>query len=54
MNNLEMMRERLIYHGGIHQEDRMIKDKHRTFIKSLRYSYQGCDIQKVQNHDSCE
>lgn len=54
MNNLEMMRERLIYYGGIHQEDRMIKDKHRTFIKSLRYSYQGCDIQKVQNHDSCE
>jgi hypothetical protein len=30
MNNLELMRKRLEYQGGIFQEDRMIKDKWRT------------------------
>ena len=30
MNNLEMMRKRLNYEGG-NQEERMIKDKYRTF-----------------------
>jgi hypothetical protein len=31
MNNLEMMRKRFEFQGGVRQEDRMIKDKWRTF-----------------------
>lgn len=48
MNNLEMMRKRLEFQGGIHQEDRMIKDKYNTLLRTLKYSYQACTIQKVQ------
>ena len=53
MNNFEMMRKRLEYEGGIQQEQRMIKDKYKTFKKSLLYSYQGCDVQLVQPYTSC-
>lgn len=53
MNNLELMRKRLEYQGGVKQEDRMIKDKYRTFLKTLMYSYQGCDIQLIQPYDKC-
>lgn len=45
MNNLEMMRKRLEYRGGIAQEDRMIKDKYRSFLDSLLYSYQAAKVQ---------
>ena len=45
MNNLEMMRKRLKYQGG-NQEERMIKDKYRTFQKALLYSYQAAKVQK--------
>lgn len=54
MNNLEMMRKRLEYQGGINQEDRMIKDKYKTFLKTLKYSYQGADVFICQKHSSCE
>ena len=50
MNNLELMRKRLEFQGGIKQEDRMIKDKYKTFLKTLFYSYQGCDVQLAQLH----
>lgn len=50
MNNLEMMRKRLEWQGGIHQEDRMIKDKWRTLQRVLKYSYQACTIEMVQPH----
>lgn len=53
MNNLEMMRKRFEYQGGTSQEARMIKDKYNSFKKSLLYSYQGCDVEKVQPFDSC-
>ena len=53
MSNLEMMRKRLEVQGGIKQEDRMIKDKYRTFLKSLKYSYQGCDVSLIQPFSSC-
>lgn len=53
MNNLELMRKRLEYQGGIKQEDRMIKDKYRTFLKTLQFSYQGCDISLVQPFSEC-
>lgn len=48
MNNLELMRKRLEWQGGIRQEDRMIKDKWRTLQRVLNYSYQGCNVQMVQ------
>lgn len=51
MNNLEMMRKRFDWQGGIRQEDRMIKDKWRTFQRTLQYSYQGCNVRKEQQFD---
>lgn len=54
MNNLDMMRKRLQYEGGIKQEDRMIKDKYKTFLKTLKYSYQGADIFICQKYSSCD
>ena len=50
MNNFEMMRKRLEWQGGINQEDRMIKDKWRTLQRVLKYSYQACSIQMVQQN----
>lgn len=52
MTNLELMRARLEWQGGIHQEDRMIKDKWRTLQRALKYSYQACTIQMVQHYAS--
>lgn len=52
-SNLEMMRKRLVWQGGIKQEDRMIEGKYRTFLKTLLYSYQGCDVTLVQKYHSC-
>lgn len=48
-----MMRKRLEHQGGIAQEDRMIKDKYKTFLKTLQYSYQGADVQLVQHYTEC-
>lgn len=31
----------------------MIKDKYNSFLKSLKYSYQGCDVCLVQPHNLC-
>lgn len=53
MINLELMKRRLQYQGGVKQEDRMIRDKYRTFLKTLMYSYQGCDVALVQHFDTC-
>lgn len=53
MTNLELMGKRLEFNGGIKQEDRMIHDKYRTFLRTLLYSYQGCDIEMAQYHDCC-
>lgn len=53
MNNLELMRKRLEWQGGVAQEDRMIKDKYRTFLRTLKYSYQGCDVMLVQPYSEC-
>ena len=47
------MRKRFEWQGGIAQEDRMIKDKYRTFVKTLQYSYQGADVQLVQKYTEC-
>lgn len=48
MNNFDMMKKRLEWQGGVHQEDRMIKDKWRTLQRALKYSYQACTVQIVQ------
>lgn len=53
MNNLDMMRQRLLFQGGVKQEERMIHDKYKTFLKTLLYSYQGCDVQLAQKVSSC-
>lgn len=51
MNNLELMRKRLEYQGGIAQDKRMINDKYRTFLGALNYSYQACDVELAQARD---
>lgn len=53
MNNFEMMKHRLIHQGGIRQEDRMIADKFKTFQRALLYSYQGADVEKIQDWNQC-
>ena len=52
LSNLDLMRSRLEFQGGIKQEDRMIKGKWRTLQRALKYSYQGCDIQLVQKYST--
>lgn len=48
MENLNLMNQRLNWRGG-NQEQRMIKDKYRSFIQSLSYSYQAADVQKIND-----
>ena len=43
MMNLDLMKKRLNYYGG-NQEERMIKDKYKTFLKTLNYSYQSAEV----------
>jgi hypothetical protein len=31
----------------------MIKDKYKTFLKSLKYSYQGADVEIIQKWNEC-
>lgn len=52
MINFEMMRKRLEWQGGIHQEDRMIRDKLKSLQRALLYSYQACTVERVQRY--CE
>ena len=53
MNSLELMRKRLEFNGGIRQEDRMIKGKYETFLRTLQFSYQGVNAQLIQPHTQC-
>ena len=46
-NSLSLMRARLNVHGGVAQQDRMIKDKRDTLNKVVYYSYQGANVRKV-------
>lgn len=52
-SNLDLMRRRLEFQGGIEQDKRMINDKYRTFLRTLKYSYQACDVMMVQERDKC-
>ena len=47
MNNLHNMGIRLNYHGGIEQQDRMIKDKRWTLDHAVNYSYQGAKVRDL-------
>lgn len=53
MDNLTMMRKRLLWQGGIEQENRMIKGKYLSLKKALLYSYQACTVSIVQPHSLC-
>ena len=53
MTNLELMNKRLQWQGGS-QEQRMIKDKYKSFKQALVFSYQGCDVQLEQKQESCD
>lgn len=46
-NDVEGLSSRLEHHGGYPQQDRMIKDKYRSFLKALKYSYQGAWVSKL-------
>lgn len=41
----------LNHFGGYPQQDRMINDKYRSFLKALQYSYQGAFIKKVNEEE---
>ena len=53
MDNFNLMKLRLETAGGIHQEDRMIKDIYRTFKRALKYSYQAANVELIQKWDQC-
>ena len=40
---------KLNYNGGLHQQNRMIKDKRRTLDRAVLYSYQGAKIKKLSD-----
>ena len=46
-NGLDLMRARLTQHGGLSQQERMIKDKRETLDKVVLYSYQGARVRKL-------
>ena len=45
--NTRIMANRIGFHGGQPQQDRMIKDKRRSLDKALLYSYQGANVQAL-------
>ena len=46
---LELMKTRLENHGGIAQQDRMIKDKRWSLDHALLYSYQAAEISHIDS-----
>lgn len=49
--NTRIMANRIGFHGGQPQQDRMIKDKRRSLDKALLYSYQGANVQALGSED---
>ena len=45
MSGLTNLNARLSHHGGANQQERMIEDKLKSFLKSLHYSYQAETIE---------
>ena len=46
VDGIQDMSQRLLKDGGILQQDRMIRDKYRSFREALKYSYQGAYVKK--------
>lgn len=46
VSNLDLMKKRLDWQGG-DQEHRMIRDKYKAFLKTLKYSHQAEDVRKM-------
>lgn len=51
-DSLSLLKTRLNYMGGVAQQDRMIKDKRRSFNKALISSYQGANIFTDEDPDN--
>ena len=49
--NTRIMANRIGFHGGNPQQDRMIKDKRRSLDKALLYSYQGANVQALESEN---
>lgn len=49
--NTRVMANRIGFHGGQPQQERMIKDKRRSLDKALLYSYQGANVQALGSED---
>lgn len=49
--NTRVMANRIGFHGGQPQQNRMIKDKRRSLDKALLYSYQGANVQALGSED---
>ena len=47
LDGVKDMSQRLLKDGGIKQQDRMIRDKYRSFREALKYSYQGAYVRKL-------
>ena len=47
--NTRIMANRIGFHGGNPQQDRMIKDKRRSLDRALLYSYQGANVQALES-----
>ena len=47
LDGVQNMSQRLLKDGGIKQQDRMIRDKYRSFREALKYSYQGAYVRKL-------
>ena len=52
LSGLRNMGVRLSNHGGVDQQDRMIRDKRRTFDKVVKYSYQGAKVKDLGSESS--
>lgn len=48
--SLESMKQRLTFHGGAAQQDRMIKDKLRSMLSATKYSYQAARFNKYPDY----
>lgn len=46
LEGINDMNQRLNTMGGVPQQERMIRDKYRTLLRALQYSYQGAWIKK--------
>lgn len=47
---LQNMHTRLNFRGGAAQQDRMIRDKRRTFNRATQYSYQGAKLRRIDSN----